>query len=175
LDKEEFDMAEPFLGEIRMMGFTFPPRDWALCDGQSMAVSQFSALYSLLGTQFGGNGTTDFKLPDLRGRTPIHPNGSTIGQGDAGGAESVTLVSDQMPHHNHAMKVSSAAGSTGAPSDNYYAVTDETHMLYTTGNPATKMGAVVSNTGGSHSHSNLQPSSVISFCIALQGYYPSRP
>lgn len=168
-------MADPFLGEIRMMGFTFPPRDWALCDGQSMTVSQFGALYSLLGTQFGGNGTTDFRLPDLRGRTPVHPGGSSIRQGNAGGAESVTLLSNQMPPHNHAMKVNSADGSTGAPSDAYYAMTDETHMLYTAGAPTTKMGAVVSNTGGSQDHSNLQPSSVISFCIALVGVYPSRP
>lgn len=167
-------MAEPFLGEIRMTGFTFPPRDWALCDGQSMAVSQFTALFSLLGTQFGGNGTTDFNLPDLRGRTPVHPNGSTIGQGDRGGAESVTLDSNQMPPHHHALKVSTAAGSTGAPAGAYYAAND-THMLYTAGNPTTKMGAVVSNTGGSQSHSNLQPSSVISFCIALLGTYPQRP
>ena len=180
-------MAEPFLSEIRLMSFVFAPRGWALCDGQLLPINQNQALFSLLGTQFGGNGTTNFALPDLRSRTPIgyassvdpswQPPSVQIGQ--ASGVENVTLLSTNMPAHTHAMNASTTAGDNRNPSTRVFATSTNTSAavsLYANAsgpvvplNPQTLAPA-----GGNQPHPNLQPYSTINFCICLSGIFPSR-
>lgn len=173
-------MAEPFIGEIKFFSFAFPPKNWAPCNGQQLSIAQNQALFSLIGTTFGGNGTTTFALPDLRGRAPMH-SGPTTPQGATGGVENVTLISPQLPAHNHEVMVSSktngsqeeyenaviALGAIGANPANVYAPANAGTLQ-----PLTP--AMVSSTGGSQPHTNLQPSLVGNFCIALAGVFPSR-
>ena len=181
-------MSEPFLGQIQMFGFNFPPRGWAKCDGQLLPISQNSALFSLLGTIYGGDGRTTFGLPDLRGRAAIHEgNGPGLNNrpiGSRGGEERVTLSQAQMPSHTHAAtSVANAVGPAGNSNDaldNFWA--DDAGVAsgtYHTG-PATgtmAAGAVtttIANVGGNQSHENMSPFLTVNFCIALTGVYPSR-
>lgn len=174
-------MSEPFLGEIRMFGGNFAIRGWALCDGQLLAISQNSALFSLLGTIYGGDGETTFALPDMRSRVAIGPgNGpglSSRTQGQRGGAEQASLAAGHVPAHTHAMQASSGAGTTANPSGAYPAAVPLTARYQNVpgGSPvAGQMKADAVGQTGTPTHPNLQPSLCITFLIALQGVFPSR-
>jgi microcystin-dependent protein len=164
-------MAEPFLSEIRIMSFGFAPKGWALCNGQLLPINQNQALFSLLGTTFGGDGRVNFGLPNLQGRTPIH-----VGQGHAlgerGGEQAHTLSIAEIPTHTHSVQVSNQQGDQTVPTGNILARSH--YNLY--GNPANLIALAldtVSNVGGSQAHLNMQPFLVLNFCIALQGIFPS--
>lgn len=170
-------MSEPFVGEIRMFAGNFAPRGWAFCDGQLLAVSQNDALFSLLGTIYGGDGRTTFGLPDLRGRIPIHaghgPGLSERRLGAKGGAEKVTLTVNQMPSHGHPLHATQETALDRQPIGN--ALAASTGQVYTEiRDPQTMNNQAISNVGGSRSHTNLMPFLCIHFIIALVGIYPSR-
>lgn len=171
-------MSEPFVGEIRMFAGNFAPRGWSFCDGQLLAVSQNDALFSLLGTIYGGDGQTTFGLPDLRGRLPIHAgNGPGLSErrlGSKGGAESVTLTANQMPSHTHALTGTSAGATSSDPVGNAPAqgLTDYLNPRGPGG--LTMNEQAITQTGGSRSHSNVMPFLCVHFIIALVGIYPSR-
>lgn len=165
-------MSEPFLAEIRMVGFNFAPRGWAFCDGQILPINQNQSLYALLGTSYGGDGRTSFALPDLRGRTPIHVgNGHT--QGQKSGEETHTLSTAEMPNHEHTLYASSADGNTNNAQNSVLA--KEIGNPYGTTNNLSNMNqAIIANVGGGQAHNNMQPYIAVNFCIALQGLFPSR-
>lgn len=170
-------MSEPFVGEIRMFAGNFAPRGWAFCDGQLLAVSQNDALFSLLGTIYGGDGRTTFGLPDLRGRLPIHagngPGLSTRALGAKGGEENVTLTEATTPTHSHAWGATGGAPQNASPIGAM--VAKPTPLIFDTGTPTDPMSAaMVQNTGGSRDHTNLMPFLCVNFIIALFGIYPSR-
>lgn len=179
-------MAEPFLAEIRIMSFNFAPKGWSLCNGQLLPIAQNQALFSLLGTTYGGNGTTTFALPDLRGRTPTSM-GDGLTLGEKAGQETVTLTQSQMPLHFHVMQAFNGPATSGAaatpPTNNSLAQglaiqaggATAAVNFYST-NPATALMAAsaISSTGGSQAHENRQPYLVLSFCIAIQGIFPSQ-
>ena len=162
-------MAEPFLSEIRIFSFSFAPKGWALCNGQLLPINQNQALFSLLGTTYGGNGQTNFAPPDLRGRAQMHV-GSGFVLGQRFGEEAHTLTTQEMPSHNHFVSASSqngnqsGIGALAGLSEAYGPPTNVTNL-----NPAT-----VTFAGGSQAHTNLQPFLVLSWCIALQGIFPSQ-
>ena len=165
-------MSEPFLAEIRMVGFNFAPRGWAFCDGQILPINQNQSLYSLLGTNYGGDGRTSFGLPDLRGRTPIHES-SSHPLGQKSGEETVTLTAAQIPQHTHAFRASSTAGNSRESLGGILA----SSMLYrpfAAGRSVPLRSGTIANAGGNHAHNNMQPSTTVSFTIALQGLFPSR-
>lgn len=169
-------MAEPFLAEIRMMSFNFPPKGWAFCNGQLMPINQNQALFSLLGTTFGGDGRVNFALPNHRGRTPIGMgNGHT--QGEAAGQESTTLTISQIPPHVHTLlATNSSTNNVPIPANNYLA-NAAPQEIYSSGSAPqfTPLAATtIGGTGGSQPHYNMQPYTVINFCIALQGIFPSQ-
>jgi microcystin-dependent protein len=165
-------MADPFLGEIRLMAFGFPPRDWALCDGQILPIDQHMALYSLLGTQFGGDGRTNFTLPDLRSRVPMHP-GPGYYTGMMYGYESATLDINTLPVHTHTLLGTSEAGTSNAAANQMLADSG-TDFVYAAGSLSEMNPAALTSTGGGQSHPNVQPYETVSFCISLTGTYPSR-
>lgn len=172
-------MAEPFVGEIRMFAGNFAPRGWAFCDGQLLAISQNDALFSLLGTIYGGDGQSTFALPDLRGRLPVHAGtGSGLSPrqlGQRSGAESVTLTANEMPAHVHPSATTAPAGA-GDPGGRRVGNTGDT-AIFAAGAAAPDVAmsaATGGNTGGSQPHSNLMPFLCVSFIIALFGIYPSR-
>lgn len=163
-------MAEPFLSEIRIMSFVFAPKGWALCNGQLLPINQNQALFSLLGTTFGGDGRVNFALPDLRGRTPIHVgSGHTLGE--RAGTEAVTLNIQQLPTHNHAVNAQSGNATQPIPGGNILAAANNVYAPPT--NMTTLGPSMVTNVGGSQAHLNMQPFLTLSFCIALQGIFPS--
>jgi microcystin-dependent protein len=168
-------MSEPFLAEVRMVGFNFAPRGWALCDGQILPINQNQSLYSLLGTTYGGDGRTSFALPDLRGRAPIHvgaSNGNSHQLGSKSGAENETLSAPQMPQHTHAASASNNDATTVAATG---AVLARALNVYaSTGALVELRSGTVANTGGGQAHDNMQPVLALNFCIALQGLFPSR-
>ena len=171
-------MSEPFLAEIRMVGFNFAPSGWAFCDGQILPINQNQSLYSLLGTTYGGDGRTSFALPDLRGRTPMHQGaGHVLGQ--KGGAETVTLTAVQIAAHTHTAKASSTPGDTRIASSaailSQANPADELLYVTATAEDATvlKSGSIT-NAGGGQAHNNMQPYTTFSYCIALRGLFPSR-
>jgi len=171
-------MSEPFAGEIRMFAGNFAPRGWAFCDGQLLAVSQNDALFSLLGTIYGGDGRTTFALPELRGRLPMHagvgPGLSSRRLGTKSGSEKVTVTLNQMASHGHAMQGSKGNGTDANPKDNVLAGSSVLEPYYN-GSPTTQMAsASVSSVGGAQSHTNVMPFLCIHFIIALFGIYPSR-
>lgn len=169
-------MSEPFLAEIRMVGFNFAPRGWAFCDGQILPINQNQSLYSLLGTTYGGDGRTSFALPDLRGRTPIHTS-DWYREGQKGGAETVTLTAAEMPAHTHALKASADEADSPSNAGALFATTPSGDMLYrdpSASSATTLSNTSVTNTGGGQAHSNMQPYLTLSYCIALQGLFPSR-
>ncbi len=164
-------MAEPFLAEIRLMSFVFAPKGWALCNGQLLPINQNQALFSLLGTTFGGDGRVNFALPDLRGRTPIHVgSGHTLGE--RGGEQAHTVSIAELPTHTHVARGSSAA--TGGSSDPSGRVLGGANNAYGPAAALTSMSAgTITNSGGSQAHLNMQPFLTLSVCIALQGIFPS--
>ena len=166
---------EPYLGEIRCFGFGRIPAGWLPCQGQLLAINQNQALFSLLGTQFGGNGTTNFALPNLQGRTPVH-YANTQPIGTPGGVENVTLTQSTMPSHNHLVSVSTTSADQRAPLNNYLAALAAPHLTYGPASNLTGMaGDIIGSQGGTQPHNNMQPYTVLSYCIATQGIYPSRP
>jgi len=165
-------MAEPFLSEIRIMSFAFAPKGWALCNGQLLPINQNQALFALLGTTFGGDGRVNFALPNFQNRVPIHVgSGHTLGE--AGGEAAHTLSIQEMPGHQHALMGSSNTGNSQAASNNVFGVV--AGRIYTDpANLTALQGTTVTNVGGSQAHLNQQPFLTLSFCIALQGIFPSQ-
>lgn len=175
-------MSEPFIAEIRIFAGNFAPRSWAFCNGQLLPISQNTALFSLIGTTYGGDGRTTTALPNLAGRAPMHPGrgpGLTSRRlGQKGGAETVTLSEAQMPSHNHQLTASSDSadedGTTNVANART-AETDASDRIYGTASNLTAMSSnALAKTGGSQAHNNLQPYLAINYIIALQGLYPSR-
>ena len=167
-------MADPFLAEIRMMSFNFPPKGWALCNGQLLPINQNQALFSLLGTTYGGNGQTTFALPNLQGKTPIHVgDGHTLGEG--GGEQAHTVSISEMPTHTHVAQASTnSSGTQAVPINALLApVNNAYHSPMNPANPTPLTPGTVTNVGGSQPHQNMQPYLTLSFCIALQGIFPS--
>lgn len=165
-------MGQPFLGEVKLISWNFPPKGWAFCNGQLLPINQNQALFSILGTMYGGNGQTTFALPDLRGRAAIH-QGSAFNIGQSGGEEFHTLIASEMPAHTHFVSASNTQGDKNTLQGNVLA--QEVGKPYgalssiTTLHPTT-----VTNVGGSQPHENRQPFLVVNFIIALQGIFPSR-
>jgi microcystin-dependent protein len=165
-------MSEPFLSEIKIVSFNFPPKGWALCNGQLLPINQNQALFALLGTTYGGNGQTNFALPNLRGRVPISfNNGHSLGE--AAGSTSVTINIQQMPTHTHAFNVTNNAASATAP-DNTVVVGPTPSPNYGPSGNLVSMAPSVSSVGGSQPHNNMMPYLVLNFIIALQGIFPSQ-
>ena len=164
-------MSEPFLGEIRVFSFNFAPQGWAQCSGQLLPINQNQALFSLLGTTYGGDGQTTFALPNLKGRVPMHF--ATHLLGETGGAESHTLTAGQLPAHTHALNATSANATTGNPTNAVPA--RATSPMYRAPSALTALHPLtVGNAGGSQPHANMQPFLTLTFAIALQGIFPSR-
>ena len=170
-------MAEPFLGEIRLMSFNFAPRGWALCNGQLLPINQNQALFALLGTTYGGDGRVTFALPDLRGRSPLHV-GAGIGLGGMGGADSHVLTVSELPSHTHALSASSDVATTHVPGASLPAGKPRgginRYAPAGSGNSTMHAGSLSSSGGGSQPHENRQPFLTLTFAIALQGIFPSQ-
>ena len=165
-------MAEPFLSEIRIMTFQFAPKGWALCNGQLLPINQNQALFSLLGTTFGGDGRVNFALPDLRGRTPIHVgSGHTLGE--RGGEAAHTLSVAELPTHTHVENGSTVTATLDSPATNLFATTASTNIYSGPSQLVAMNPGMVTNTGGSQAHLNMEPFLTLNFCIALQGIFPS--
>lgn len=167
-------MAEPFLSETRIMSFNFAPKGWAMCNGQFLPINQNQALFSLLGTTFGGNGQTTFALPDLRGRTPIHfGNGHTLGE--KAGEQAHTLSIQELPQHTHILNSTTQAVTTNIPSSANGLGNTAPNQAYNNSNKSLTVmhPASITNVGGSQPHLNMQPFLSLNFCIALQGIFPS--
>ena len=164
-------MSEPFIGEVRMVGFNFAPRGWATCDGQILPINQNQALFSILGTTYGGNGTTNFALPDLRGRVPFHA-GSGFNLGQKSGEEFHMLAVNEMPAHTHQAVASANSADQTSPIGHFWA-NGGTPAYASTAN-ATLASQAVANVGGNQGHENRSPFLVVNFIIALQGLFPSR-
>jgi microcystin-dependent protein len=179
-------MSEPFLGQITLFPYSFPPRGWADCQGQLLPISQYTALFSLLGTNFGGNGTSNFALPDLQGRAAVGqgtlPGGSTYDMGQLDGVEAVTITTANAAH-NHSLNATTSLGSTNAPAGAVLATAAAGPLqarnkgnIYNAAAPNTGLvTATVQPAGNGQAHNNVQPSLALRYCIALNGLFPSRP
>lgn len=170
-------MTQPFLSQVTMMAFNFPPRGWAQCDGQIMSISQNAALFSLLGTTYGGNGTSTFALPNLQSCVPIHA-GAGFNFGQSGGAENVALNAAQLPQHQHALQAVNAPGTSQKGFNHMLAQSAGTgnSSAYLSGNANTTAlaSSSIQSAGGGLGHSNIQPYLTVNFCIATSGIFPSR-
>jgi len=175
-------MAEPFIGQIVLFGGNFAPRGWALCNGQLLPISSNSALFSILGTTYGGDGRTSFGLPDLRGRVPMHPGTGpglsprTLGQ--RGGVEDVVLTASQIPEHNHSANCVTPAGNSNDAVNNFWAddagVSSGTYHDGAGATPVPMNTNAIGNAGGGQPHTNIQPYQCVNYIIALVGLFPSR-
>jgi microcystin-dependent protein len=164
-------MASPYLAEIRIISFNFAPRGWAFCNGQLLLISQNQALFALLGTTYGGNGTTNFALPNLQGRVPFH-FGQGFSLGQSGGEISHTLTTSEMPAHNHLAMASSNNADQVSPGGNFWA--KGAASAYSAAANSAMSPASLANAGGSQPHANMSPFLTLNFVIALQGIFPSR-
>lgn len=171
-------MSEPFLGEIRVFGFGFAPKGWALCDGQLLSIQQNTALFSILGTTYGGDGKTNFALPNLQGSVVVDagsgPGLTPYNPGESGGATTVTLTTQTMPSHNHPANCNSGNGNQIAPGGNFWAAETGGTNVYAGSGTAQMAGGALSPAGAAQPHSNLQPYLVLNYCIALVGIFPVR-
>lgn len=169
-------MSEPFIAEIRIFGFNFAPRGWAFCDGQLLPIAQNTALFSLIGTTYGGDGRTTTALPNLQDRTPMHPGrgpGLTDRRlGEKVGSETVTLSEAQIPSHSHTMRASGSSAGATTPTNHLFA--NNVQAYHDASSLVALSSSAIATTGGSQSHTNMQPYLALNFCIALQGLYPSR-
>ncbi|MGF9913550.1 tail fiber protein [Paenibacillus ehimensis] len=171
-------MAEPYMGEIRMFAGNFAPLGWALCDGRLLSIAEYDTLFMVIGTTYGGDGQTNFALPDLRGRVPIHmgqnpATSSTYSLGQKDGVESVTLIANQMPAHTHGVMAQSQQGTSNSPAGGYWA--NSTLTQFGGGTPGGTMNPnALTPSGGGQPHDNVMPFTTVSFIIALHGAYPSQ-
>ena len=172
-------MSDPFVAEIRMFGFNFAPTGWAQCNGQLLPLSQNTALFSLLGTFYGGDGKSTFALPNLQGSTPVHSGqGSGLSQyflGQQGGSEFVTLLTSEMPFHSHAFIASEELVNANEPGNNFFGAGETRYAAPANLTPVGANGFGLTVAGGSLPHNNLMPYLVVNFCIAMQGVFPARP
>ena len=173
-------MADPFLAEIRIFGFTFAPKGWAFCNGQLLPLAQNTALFSLLGTTYGGDGKSTFALPNLEGNAPMHPGqGPGLSQhylGEAAGSETVSLLQSEIPAHAHDLMSQAAVGNRTNPIGNAIARVQGATAYAPTGPTAAQLASqAVTPAGGDQPHNNMQPYLTLNFCIALQGVFPQRP
>lgn len=168
-------MSNPFLGELKLTAFGFPPKGWAFCNGQLLPINQNQALFSLLGTTYGGNGQTTFALPDLRGRTPVHA-GADVSLGERAGAEAVALGTSQLPPHNHGLNGASDLANASVPGGALPAGKPRggINRYAPAGSDTVMAPTSVTQAGGSQAHNNMQPYLVMNWVIALQGIFPSR-
>jgi len=168
-------MSQPFIGEVRMFGFPFAPKGWAMCNGQLLSIQQNQALFAILGTTYGGNGVQTFQLPNLQGRVPVHrsSNGNVV-QGQVFGEETHTLIQSEVPMHSHLPVASSDAASIAGPVNNLLANSTANPYASTFASPVTLNAGTVQPVGGSQPHENRQPYAVVNICIALVGVFPSR-
>ncbi|WP_121255980.1 phage tail protein [Nocardioides ferulae] len=172
-------MADPFVAEIRIFPFNFAPKGWAWCDGQLLPLSQNTALFSLLGTTYGGNGKSNFALPDLQGRAPMHPGQgpglSLHDLGESGGSETVTLLESEIPHHTHTLRANTLdPGDVNVPSPSAVYANSTGGTLYQSTTDAQLAPGALAPTGGGLPHNNMQPYLTFYFCIAMQGVFPPR-
>jgi microcystin-dependent protein len=166
-------MADPFVAEIRMFGFNFAPTGWAQCNGQLLPLSQNTALFSLLGTTYGGDGKSTFALPDLESSVPIHPNNNQYPLGAQGGSPFITLLTSEIPLHTHNFFASEEVINETSPANFFYGAGE---TRYAVPNQITQMAPeALAVAGGSLPHNNLMPYLVVNFCIAMQGVFPARP
>jgi microcystin-dependent protein len=170
-------MTQPFLAEMRIFSFSFPPKGWALCNGQLLAINQNQALFSILGTTYGGNGTTNFALPNMQSRIPVHagqgPGLSPYNLGQTGGSETVSLIVPQLPAHVHTAQGVTAGGNLGPTTNNSWANVASNPYKAANDNNVMNAATIAPNTGG-QPHPNIAPYLTLSFCIALVGIFPSR-
>lgn len=166
-------MAQPYVGEIRMFAGNFAPASWMFCEGQLLPISEYETLFHLIGTSYGGNGESDFALPDLRGRIPIH-QGNSFNLAETGGAEEVTLSINQIPAHSHQLLATSDTGTTGNPAGAHLASTAVGQKIYSTASPTLALAtSLITSKGGSQPHSNFQPYLCVNFIISMYGIFPS--
>ena len=164
-------MSTPYLSEIKIMSFSFAPKGWAQCNGQLLPINQNAALFSLLGTTYGGDGRSTFGLPNLQGRVPIHM-GNGFAEGNVGGEQTHVLNVGEAPFHAHTAAGTSSDGDSPIPAGNFLGAADNMYAPLT--NPVSLTPATVANAGGSQPHQNMQPYLVLNFCIALQGIFPTQ-
>jgi microcystin-dependent protein len=166
-------VSQPYIGEIRMFGGNFAPQGWAFCDGSILPISQYDTLFNLIGTTYGGDGQVNFALPDLRGRIPIHQGSGNV-IGTKAGTETITLLTAQLPVHNHIARAQSAAGGQPSPGNGFWAAVTTLNVFSLTAGSAAMNASCIPATGGNQPHENRMPYLAVNFIISLFGIYPSQ-